>query len=100
MLAVPASMLSDFLLRGYLVPLVGVVGIVILIFASHIDEAIGYARKRALRSCEPHGLTNGVAVGKLPSSSERRVRTKADGTAADAYSYRRGYLVARRIAMV
>ena len=60
MLAVPASILSDFLLKGFVVPpvaLLGMAGIVLafatLMLAPSIDAMLLRAQRRALRSCHP-----------------------------------------------
>ena len=60
MLAVPASIGVDYVLKGYVVPMIarlGILGIVgafvLLMFAERIDALLLTARKAALSSCEP-----------------------------------------------
>ena len=84
MLAVPGSILFDFVYKGYLVSLIGMSGIALIItafafllFANTIDEALGYARRTALRSCDTpaangqaNGHTNGHAANGGTKSSK------------------------------
>ena len=83
MLAVPGSILFDFVYKGYLVSLIGMSGIVLIItafafllFANTIDEALGYARRRALRSCEvPSMHANGHANGHAANGAVAKGKT-------------------------
>lgn len=61
MLAIPGSIAYDFVLKGYLVSAVAFAGICLILaafavlsFANQIDDLLGIARRKALRSCEPN----------------------------------------------
>ena len=60
MLAVPASIAVDFLLKGYVVPLIALFGIVgilaafgLLMFAERVDIVLGRAQQAAMSRCAP-----------------------------------------------
>lgn len=72
MLAVPASIGLDFVLKGYIAPpvaLLGVLGIVaaflVLCVSERIDEMLVAARRKALQQCEP-----ARAAGGKPTSAK------------------------------